>query len=87
MGQSGGGRGRLRTWNDWLDDARRLWALIERASPGLEIVPLGHSVGGVVVSSAVLRGVLTPRRFGAPNPAFRIRMVGAGLEASAGDGG
>ncbi len=74
MGRSGGGRGQLQSWNDWLDDARRLWTLIERAAPGLEIVPLGHSVGGVVVGSAVLRGVLMPRRFVLSNPAFRIRM-------------
>jgi alpha-beta hydrolase superfamily lysophospholipase len=84
MGQSGGGRGRLRSWNDWLDDARRLWSLVERSSPGLEIVPLGHSLGGVVVSSAVLRGVLTPRRFVLSNPAFRIRMAVPGWKRALG---
>lgn len=74
MGRSGGGRGRLDRWTDWLDDARRLWTLVEQESPGAEIVPFGHSVGGVVVASAVLRGVLQPRRFALSNPAFRIRM-------------
>lgn len=74
MGQSGGGRGQLASWNDWLDDVKRLWALVEEEAPGLEIVPLGHSVGGVVVSSAVLRGVLRPRRFVLSNPAFRVRQ-------------
>lgn len=74
MGQSGGGRGQLGSWTEWLDDARTLWTLVERESPGLEIVPFGHSVGGVVVASAVLRGVLRPRRFVLSNPAFRVRM-------------
>lgn len=74
MGQSAGERGQLGSWSEWLDDARRLWTLIEQESPGVEVVPFGHSVGGVVVASAVLRGVLRPRRFVLSNPAFRVRM-------------
>lgn len=74
MGRSGGDRGQLGTWTEWLDDVRRLWTLVEQESPGVEIVPCGHSVGGVVVASAVARGVLQPRRFALSNPAFRVRM-------------
>ncbi|MFZ0214949.1 MAG: alpha/beta fold hydrolase [Candidatus Dormiibacterota bacterium] len=75
MGRSGGARGRLDRWEEWLDDVRRFVGLIEDQSPaGIEIVPLGHSVGGVVVSSAVIRGVLHPRRFVLSNPAFRVRL-------------
>lgn len=84
MGQSGGDRGQLDSWNDWLDDARRLWTLVEREAPGLEIVPLGHSVGGVVVASALLRRALTPRRFVLSNPAFRIRMPMPGWKRALG---
>ena len=46
MGQSGGRRGQLESWSDWLDDARRLWTLVEREAPGLEIVPLGPDRNG-----------------------------------------
>ncbi|MGH7912465.1 MAG: lysophospholipase [Candidatus Dormibacteraceae bacterium] len=74
MGRSEGERGRLARWEDWLDDAHRLWTLIEEQAPGLEIVPLGHSVGGVLVGSAVLRGTFRPRRFVLSNPAFAVRM-------------
>ena len=84
MGQSEGGRGQLQHWSDWLDDAHRLWTLVEHEAPGLEIVPLGHSVGGVVVSSAVLRGVLEPRRFVLSNPAFRVRMPVPGWKRALG---
>lgn len=74
MGQSGGGHGQLGSWTQWLDDLRRLWTLVAQELPGAEIVPFGHSVGGVVVASAVARGVLRPRRFALSNPAFRVRM-------------
>lgn len=74
MGRSDGRRGVLTRWEDWLDDARRLWDLVEEQAPGLEIVPFGHSVGGVVVSSAVVRGVLRPQRFVLSNPAFKVGM-------------
>ncbi|MBO0706986.1 MAG: lysophospholipase [Candidatus Dormibacteraeota bacterium] len=84
MGQSGGPRGQLGSWTEWLDDLRRLWTTVERESPGAEIVPFGHSVGGVVVASAVLRGVLRPRRFVLSNPAFRVRMPVPGWKRALG---
>lgn len=84
MGQSGGGRGQLASWGDWLDDLKRLWRLVGQEEPGVEIVPLGHSVGGVVVSSAVLRGVIRPRRFVLSNPAFRVRQPVPGWKRAAG---
>jgi alpha-beta hydrolase superfamily lysophospholipase len=75
MGRSGGGRGQLDRWELWLDDAARLVRLArEESASGPEVVPFGHSVGGIVVASALLRGVLRPQRFILSNPAFRVRL-------------
>ncbi|MBO0702294.1 MAG: alpha/beta fold hydrolase, partial [Candidatus Dormibacteraeota bacterium] len=84
MGRSGGERGQLTSWTEWLDDARRLWTLAEQESPGLEIVPFGHSVGGVVLSSAVLGGVVEPRRLVLSNPGLRVRMAVPGWKRALG---
>jgi alpha-beta hydrolase superfamily lysophospholipase len=47
--------------------------VVEEAG-GVEVVPLGHSFGGVVVTTAVLDGVVTPERFALSNPAFRLAV-------------
>lgn len=38
----------------------------------IELVPVGHSVGGSIVLSAVLRGRMRPRRFIVSSPALRV---------------
>jgi alpha-beta hydrolase superfamily lysophospholipase len=72
MGASDGRRGHLERWSDWTGDVRRFADLVAEANAGLEVVPLGHSFGGVVVTEAVLDGALRHRRFVLSNPAFRL---------------
>ncbi|HLQ60948.1 MAG TPA: lysophospholipase [Candidatus Acidoferrales bacterium] len=72
-GRSDGQRGHLDSWSQWLDDAAAFGELVARESPG-EVVPLGHSFGGAVVLSAVLRGTLKPRRFAVSSPALRTTV-------------
>jgi alpha-beta hydrolase superfamily lysophospholipase len=71
MGKSQGRRGNLERWQQWVDDYRALYDMARKEAPGVEPVPLGHSFGGVVVTTAVLSGAVKPERFILSNPAFR----------------
>ena len=71
MGRSEGRRGHVDRWRQWVEDCAAFVDLIRERSGGTEVVPLGHSFGGVVVASAVLDDVVRPRRFVLSNPAFR----------------
>jgi alpha-beta hydrolase superfamily lysophospholipase len=73
MGASEGRRGHVERWSDWVGDVRRFHELVAAEARDSEVVPLGHSFGGVVVLSAVLSGDLRQRRFVLSNPAFRLR--------------
>lgn len=71
MGRSEGRRGFIERWEDWVQDAAAFYRLIVKRVAGIELVPLGHSFGGVVLTSAVLGHSLRPGRFILCNPAFR----------------
>jgi alpha-beta hydrolase superfamily lysophospholipase len=71
MGRSEGRRGHVDRWQQWIDDYSALHQLVSDRAEGVEVVPLGHSFGGVLVASAVLSGAIRPRRFVLSNPAFR----------------
>ena len=70
-GLSAGRRGHVSHWQRWVDDYTAFWELVENEASGQEMVPLGHSFGGVVVASALVRGAIAPQRFVLSNPAFR----------------
>lgn len=75
MGRSDGARGFVSSWMEWVKDAETFVGMVAEHPSAGEVIPLGHSLGGVVVLSAVLRdAVLTPR-FVVSNPALRIRMA------------
>jgi acylglycerol lipase len=74
MGESEGRRGHIARWQQWVDDYATFYQSVVDDAGGVEVVPLGHSFGGVVVTSAVLRGAVTPERFVLSNPAFRAAM-------------
>jgi alpha-beta hydrolase superfamily lysophospholipase len=73
-GQSPGRRGHVSRWQRWVDDYASFYELVREEVPGLEVVPLGHSFGGVVVASAIIRGAIGPERFVLSNPAFRAAL-------------
>ncbi len=79
MGRSDGSRGHVSSWSRWIEDLVGFRQLVEEHSPGREVVPLGHSFGGVVVTSAILAGALRPARFALSNPAFvpAVKVSGA----------
>jgi alpha-beta hydrolase superfamily lysophospholipase len=78
MGRSEGRRGHLDRWRQWVDDCAAFHEMVVDRSDGVEVVPLGHSFGGVLVASAVLLGAVRPRRLVLSNPAFRpaVRVPG-----------
>jgi alpha-beta hydrolase superfamily lysophospholipase len=75
MGRSEGRRGHVDRWRQWIDDCAAFHDLVRERSEGVEVVPLGHSFGGVVVASAVQSGAVRPSRFVLSNPAFRPAVV------------
>jgi acylglycerol lipase len=77
-GESAGRRGHVARWRQWVDDFAAFYRLLSEeaveevpVAGGLEVVPLGHSFGGVVLASALVQGAVTPNRFVLSNPAFR----------------
>lgn len=74
-GKSGGKRGHAMSWDDLIGDAESCVRFAAESVPeGVEVVPLGHSVGGSIVLSAVLRKRLIPKRFAVSSPALRVRQ-------------
>jgi alpha-beta hydrolase superfamily lysophospholipase len=84
MGRSDGRRGHVDQWRQWIEDCTAFADLVRERSGETEVVPLGHSFGGVVVASAVLSGALRPRRFVLSNPAFRPAVAVPGWKLALG---
>jgi acylglycerol lipase len=73
-GKSDGARGHVDSWSQWVDDAAAFVAFVESQSQG-EVVPLGHSFGGVVMLSTVRSGKLPrAKRFVLSSPALRLKV-------------
>ena len=72
-GESPGARGHIDSWSQFVDDFAAFVAHVERQAGG-EVVPLGHSVGGVVMLSTVRDGKLpNARRFIVSSPALKVK--------------
>ena len=71
MGRSEGRRGHIDRWQQWVEDVAAFHDLVVARAGGVEVVPLGHSFGGVLLTGAVLAGAVAPERFVLSNPAFR----------------
>ena len=71
-GESEGQRGHVDAWTQWVDDAAGFVRYVERQTT-TEVVPLGHSFGGVVMLSAARDGKLTSaKRFIVSSPALKL---------------
>ena len=72
-GKSAGRRGHVDSWAQWVDDAAAFVAYVQSQTTG-EVVPLGHSFGGVVMLSTVRSGKLRGiRRFVLSSPALKLK--------------
>ncbi len=73
-GKSDGARGHLDSWSQWVDDTAAFVAFVESQSRG-EVVPIGHSFGGVAMLSTVRSGKLArAKRFVVSSPALRLKV-------------
>jgi alpha-beta hydrolase superfamily lysophospholipase len=83
-GKSAGRRGHVDKWSQWTDDVAAFVAHIE-GTAGREVVPLGHSFGGVTLLSTVLEHKLpNTKRFIVSNPALRLKMPVPGWKVTFG---
>jgi len=84
-GKSAGQRGHVDSWREWVDDASAFVAHVQSHVAGEgEVVPLGHSFGGVVTLSAIRSGKLPgARRFVLSSPALRLKASVPGWKTSA----
>ena len=81
-GQSSGQRGHADRWTDWVDDAGNFIRLVE-SQVSTEVVPLGHSFGGVVMLSTARAGKLSrARRFVLSSPALRLKAKVPGWQST-----
>ena len=72
-GKSDGQRGHVDDWSQFVDDATNFLYHVQTQAKG-EVVPVGHSFGGVVVLSMALAGKLTnARRFVLSSPALKLK--------------
>jgi alpha-beta hydrolase superfamily lysophospholipase len=82
-GLSSGARGHTISWDALIGDALAFQSTVASES-GVEAVPLGHSVGGSIVLSGVVRARLTPRRFVVSSPALRVKAAVPGWKVTLG---
>jgi len=83
-GHSAGRRGHVDSWSQWMDDAAAFVSHVESQSRG-EVIPLGHSLGGVVILSAVRAGKLkAARRFVLSSPALSLKVAVPAWKTTAG---
>ena len=75
MGESAGQRGHVGRWQEWVEDVAAFAAFAQDRAAGREVVPLGHSMGGVLLVSSLLAGAVGPRRFVVSNPAFETTVA------------
>lgn len=74
-GKSPGQRGHVDSWSQWTDDASAFVKRVESVA-GSEVVPVGHSFGGVTILSTVLVGKLpTSKRLIVSSPALRRKVA------------
>lgn len=73
-GNSPGQRGHVDSWTQWTDDVAAFVAHVEQVA-GTEVVPVGHSFGGVALLSTILAGKLpASKRFAVSSPALKLKL-------------
>jgi acylglycerol lipase len=83
-GSSGGRRGHVMNWNQLIEDGSSFVGAVRAEVGETEVVPLGHSVGGSILLSAVVRGIAKPRRFVVSSPALRVKAAVPGWKLTLG---
>ena len=74
-GESSGSRGGLAQALQLVEHLGEVAAATQASRPGTNFVLLGHSLGGLVVASAVARGLVTPSLLVLSSPALAVKMA------------
>jgi len=74
-GESSGSRGGLAQDLQLVEHLGEVAAATQASRPGTNFVLLGHSLGGLVVASAVARGLVTPSLLVLSSPALAVKMA------------
>lgn len=74
-GRSSGGRGHLARETQHLEHLAEVAAAVRAADDAGPLTVLGHSLGGLIASSAVARGLLKPDRLVLSSPALAVDMA------------
>jgi len=83
-GISPGQRGHVDSWSQWTDDVAAFVSHVESIAAA-EVVPVGHSFGGVTLLSTVLAGKLPEtRRFVVSSPALKLKLAVPGWKLTFG---
>jgi alpha-beta hydrolase superfamily lysophospholipase len=83
-GESPGQRGHVDSWSQWTDDVAAFVRRVE-SETGSEVVPVGHSFGGVTLLSTVLAGKLPATgRFIVSSPALKLKLAVPGWKLTLG---
>jgi alpha-beta hydrolase superfamily lysophospholipase len=84
-GNSPGPRGHVDSWAQWTDDVAAFVKHIESIEKATEVVPVGHSFGGVALLTTVLAGKLpNTKRFVVSSPALKLKVKVAGWKLTFG---
>lgn len=54
-GRSGGERGHVNDFNEFIDDAEKVVAWVKKENPGLPVFMLGHSMGGFIAAAHAVK--------------------------------
>jgi acylglycerol lipase len=80
-GQSAGQRGHVDSWSQWVEDTAAFVRYVQQAAAQAagvkaEVVPVGHSFGGVTMLSTVRSGKLSGvKRFIVSSPALKLKAA------------
>jgi alpha-beta hydrolase superfamily lysophospholipase len=75
-GKSPGQRGHIDSFDQWTDDCAALVNFVRKETGGSEVIPLGHSFGGVTLLGTVLAGKIPEaKRFIVSSAALKVKVA------------
>jgi lysophospholipase len=83
-GHAEGPRGACRAWDDYMDDVRELFVLLESRAEGKPILLFGHSFGAAVAASWVLKNPDSQKALVLSSPFMRVGLPVPALKKKAG---
>ncbi|HEX4516535.1 MAG TPA: alpha/beta hydrolase [Polyangiaceae bacterium] len=83
-GHAEGPRGACREWNDYMDDVRELFVLLEARAEGKPILLFGHSFGGLVAASWTCDNASSQKALVLSAPFMRVALPVPALKKKAG---